>query len=98
MITDLTQFTLFVLIVTATVVPVGAWLSRTFTGQSHAMLERITYKILGIDPDERMSWKRYGAALLLSNGAMMALGYVILRIQNLLPFDSLGRSAPDPAL
>src|SRR5215475_9393352 len=98
MITDLMQFTLFLLIVTAAVVPMGMWLSRTFTGQSHAKLERVTYKILGVDPRERMSWKRYGMALLLSNGTMTGLGYVILRIQNLLPFDSLGRSAQTPDL
>src|SRR5258708_34922553 len=45
-----------------------------------------------------MSWKRYGLALLLSNAAMMGLGYLFLRIQNLLPFDPLGRSAQTPDL
>src|SRR5215470_12498259 len=98
MITDLTQFTLFLLLMTAVVVPMGMWLSRTFTGPSHARIESITYRILGIDPEERMSWKRYGMVLLLSNAAAMGLGYIILRIQNLLPFDSLGRSAQTPDL
>jgi K+-transporting ATPase ATPase A chain len=98
MITDLTQFTIFVLLFTAAVVPMGAWLSRTFTGQRHLKLERITYKILGIDPNEKMSWKRYGMVLLLSNAAMMGLGYILLRIQSLLPFDSLGRIAQTPDL
>lgn len=98
MIRDSTQFTLFVLLCTATVVPMGAWLSKTFTASSHAKLERITYKILGIDPDEKMSWKRYGMALLLSNAAMMGLGYLLLRMQSLLPFDSLGRISQTPDL
>ena len=98
MTTDLIQFTLFVLLFTAAVVPMGIWLSRTFTGQRHLKLERITYKILGIDPNEKMSWKRYGMVLLLSNAAMMGLGYILLRIQSLLPFDSLGRIAQTPDL
>jgi K+-transporting ATPase ATPase A chain len=98
MTTDLIQFTLFVLLFTAAVVPMGIWLSRTFTGQRHLKLERITYKILGIDPNEKMSWKRYGMVLLLSNAAMMGLGYILLRIQTLLPFDSLGRIAQTPDL
>jgi K+-transporting ATPase ATPase A chain len=98
MTTDLIQFTLFVLLFTAAVVPMGIWLSRTFTGQRHLKLERITYKILGIDPNEKMSWKRYGMVLLLSNAAMMGLGYILLRIQTLLPFDSLGRVAQTPDL
>jgi potassium-transporting ATPase potassium-binding subunit len=98
MINDLMQFTLFVLILIALVVPMGMWLARTFSSPSHARLERLTYKVLGIDPEERMSWKRYGMALLLSNAAMMGLGYLFLRIQNLLPFDPLGRSAQTPDL
>jgi potassium-transporting ATPase potassium-binding subunit len=98
MINDLMQFTLFVLILIALVVPMGMWLARTFSSPSHARLERLTYKILGIDPEERMSWKRYGMALLLSDAAMMGLGYLFLRIQNLLPFDPLGRSAQTPDL
>ncbi len=85
MINDLMQFTLFVLILIVLVVPMGMWLARTFSSPSHARLERLTYKVLGIDPEERMSWKRYGMALLLSNAAMMGLGYLFLRIQNLLP-------------
>jgi potassium-transporting ATPase potassium-binding subunit len=98
MISDLTQFALYVLILTAVLVPVGMLLTRTFTGASHTILERLTYKTLGVDPDEGMSWKRCGMALLLSNAAMMGLGYFFLRIQGLLPFDSLGRSAQTPDL
>ena len=98
MISDLTQFALYVLILTAALVPMGMLLTRTFTGASHTILERLTYKTLGVDPDEGMSWKRYGMALLLSNAAMMGLGYFFLRIQGLLPFDSLGRSAQTPDL
>jgi K+-transporting ATPase ATPase A chain len=95
---DLAQFVLYVLILVATVVPLGMWLARTFMGVSHTSVERLTYKALGIDPEERMSWKRYGMVLLLSNAAMMALGYLLLRIQDLLPFDPLGRSAQTPDL
>jgi K+-transporting ATPase ATPase A chain len=98
MISDLTQFALYVLILTAVLVPMGMLLTRTFTGASHTILERLTYKTLGVNPDEGMSWKRYGMALLLSNAAMMGLGYFFLRIQGLLPFDSLGRSAQTPDL
>ena len=98
MISDLTQFTLYVLILIGLIVPTGMWLARTFTSPSHSTLERLTYKVLGIDPEEKMSWKRYGVVLLLSNAAMMGLGYLLLRIQNLLPFDPLGRTAQTPDL
>jgi K+-transporting ATPase ATPase A chain len=93
MINDLTQFILVLLIMTGLVVVMGKWLTRTFTSPNHGMPERWTYGILGVDPSETMSWRRYGMALLLSNGAMMFLGYFLLRIQGLLPFDSLQRAA-----
>jgi len=59
MMNDLMQFTLYVLILIVLVVPMGMWLARTFSSPSHTRLERLTYKVLGIDPEERMSWKRY---------------------------------------
>ena len=68
---DLTQFALSLLLVTVLVVSMGMWLVRTFTDPSHNVVERLTYRILGVDPRERMSWKRYGMALVLSNAAMM---------------------------
>jgi potassium-transporting ATPase potassium-binding subunit len=98
MINDLTQFTLYVLILIVLIVPMGMWLARTFSSPSHSTPERLTYKVLGIDPEEKMSWKRYGVVLLLSNAAMMGLGYLLLRAQNLLSFDPLGRSAQTPDL
>jgi potassium-transporting ATPase potassium-binding subunit len=78
---DLTHFGLYVLILAALTVPMGMWLAHTFTGVSHTRVELLTYRILGIDPDERMSWKRYGMVLLDSNAAMMGLGYFLLRIK-----------------
>lgn len=54
--------------------------------------------MLGVDPDEKMSWKRYGLALLLSNAAMLLLGYALLRLQGLLPGDTLARAAQPPDL
>jgi potassium-transporting ATPase potassium-binding subunit len=95
---DLTQFAVFLLVVTIVVTPVGILLAQTFTGAAHTGVERLTYKILGIDPEERMSWKRYGMVLIMSNAAMMGLGYLLLRIQDWLPFDALGRSAQTPDL
>ena len=94
MTSDLTQFGLVLAIMTVLVVVMGQWLARVFTSPRHSLLEQLTYRVLGIDPSEAMSWKRYGVALLLSNAAMMLLGYAILRLQDLLPLDSLERASP----
>ena len=46
MINDLTQFTLYVLILIVLIVPMGMRLARTFTSPSDSTLERLTYKVL----------------------------------------------------
>lgn len=95
---DITQFVLILAIMTGLVVVLGKWMTHLFTSPTHNILERGTYRILGVDPEEKMSWKRYGAVLLLSNAAMMLLGYFILRIQGFLPGDTLARAAQTPDL
>ena len=76
---------------------VGKWLAHAFTAR-HAWVERRTYALLGVNPDEAMSWQRYGMVLLLSNAGMMLLGYLLLRIQDTLPFDALQRASQSPDL
>ena len=95
---DITQFVLILAIMTGLVVVLGKWMTHLFTSPSHNILERGTYSILGVDPEEKMSWKRYGMVLVLSNAAMLLLGYFILRIQEFLPGDTLARAAQTPDL
>ena len=63
---DITQFVLVLAIMTGLVVVLGKWMTHLFTSPGHNILERGTYRILGVDPEERMSWKHYGVVLLLS--------------------------------
>ncbi len=95
---DITQFVLILAIMTGLVVVLGKWMTHLFSSPSHNFLERGTYRVLGVDPEEKMSWKRYGMVLVLSNAAMMLLGYVILRVQDFLPGDLLARAAQTPDL
>ena len=90
---NIIQFVIVLAIMSGLAVLVGKWLAHAFTSPRHALPERWTYRLLGVNPSEAMSWKRYGLALLLSNAAMMLLSYLILRLQSALPFDSLERAA-----
>lgn len=94
---DITQFIVILAIMSGLVVVLGKWMTHMFTSPSHNILERGTYRILGVDPAEPMSWKRYGTVLLLSNAAMMLVGY-ILRLQQYLPGDPLQRASKTPDL
>jgi K+-transporting ATPase ATPase A chain len=93
---DLTQFILVLAIMTGLVFVLGKWMTHMFTSPADNIVERGTYRILGVDPAEKMSWKRYGMVLLLSNAAMMLLGYLLLRLQQYLPGDTLGRASQTP--
>lgn len=93
---DITQFALVLVVMTGLAVALGAWMHRVFTSTEHNALERGLYRLLGVDPEEPMSWRRYATALLLSNGAMMLLGYALLRLQQRLPGDSLRRASQPP--
>ena len=95
---DTVQFAIILVIMTGLVVVLGKWMARLFTNPAHSFLERGTYRVLGVDPSEKMSWKRYGMVLVLSNAAMMILGYVLLRAQQYLPGDALARASQSPDL
>ncbi|MEW8955628.1 potassium-transporting ATPase subunit KdpA [Clostridium sp.] len=47
-------------------------------------IEGPIYKFLGIDVNEKSTWKKYGVLILISNIVMMGVGYLILRGQNYL--------------
>ncbi|CAM4244275.1 potassium-transporting ATPase subunit KdpA [Kerstersia similis] len=95
---DIMQFVAVLAVMGCLVLLLGKWIARFFTSPAHSFLERGTYRILGVNPDEKMSWKRYGIALLLSNAAMLLLGYALLRLQGYLSMDPLARAAQAPDL
>lgn len=98
MIESITQFAIILAIMTALAVITGKWIARLFTCPTHWFVERATYRILGVCAAEKMTWKRYGLTLLLSNAAMMLLSYLILRLQQYLPGDPLTRASQPPDL
>ena len=94
----LIEYAAVLLALTLLTIPTGKWLARCFTSEHHTWLERCTYGALGVDPQERMGWQRYGAVLVLANAVMMLLGYLLLRVQGWLPLNPLGIAAQTPDL
>lgn len=92
------QFVLLLAIMTALVIPVGNWLYGVFAGQRHTAPERLTYRLLGVDPAHGMNWKVYGLAIVASNLAMLLLAYLLIRLQGALPWNPAGLAAQSPDL
>ena len=73
------------------VVPMGIYLyqvatyKKTFADAIFNPVDNVIYRMSGINPKHPMNWKKYLGALLATNGAMMLLGYLVLRLQSI-PF------------
>jgi K+-transporting ATPase ATPase A chain len=89
------------IIAIALVVPVGNYLYKVFTDDRDWLPERLTYRLLGINSREQMTWQRYAQALVLSNLVQVLLIYVLFRLQDFLPLNpdkaSLTAMSPDLA-
>jgi len=88
------QLLLFVGVLLAITKPIGLYLCRvldadgkTFLDPVIKPLERLTYKLIGVDPRQEHDWKRYAAAMLLFSLVSMLFTYAILRLQALLPLN-----------
>lgn len=86
--------------------PIGAYMSRIFSGQSHFSdrlfnpIEGFIYRLVGVDPSVGMTWKNYGMAFLFSNLLLGVLAFLLLLFQHILPMnpDGIGPLSWDLAL
>jgi K+-transporting ATPase ATPase A chain len=98
------QIALFSVIVIALTKPFGGYMTRVFNGERTLLwpllrpLERVLYGICGVDEKEEQHWVTYGVAMLLFSLAGFVSLYVLMRFQDVLPFNPQGFSALTPDL
>ncbi|OWK33678.1 potassium-transporting ATPase subunit KdpA [Sphingomonas dokdonensis] len=94
----------FVGVLLALTKPVGLWLFALYEGRRtplHHVLgpvENGFYRLAGIDPAAQQGWRRYAVHMLLFNTALLALTYVVLRLQGVLPGNPQGLAGLSPDL
>src|SRR6201987_1436159 len=94
-------FLLFVFLITK---PLGVFMARVFNREKTILdpmlrpIEKIVYRLSGIDEKREMRWTEYAVAMLLFSGISMALLYLIERTQKWLPFNPQKFANVDPAL
>lgn len=87
------QIFLFLGIILAVTKPIGVFLARVFSNEKTFLdricrpVERLIYRICGVDEKSEMNWKEYGFAMLLFSGVTLLLLFVIERAQYWLPFN-----------
>ncbi|THF83998.1 potassium-transporting ATPase subunit KdpA [Deinococcus sp. KSM4-11] len=94
----LLQLLILLAVMGALVVPVGRWLHGVVTGERHTAPERLTYRMLGVNPAEPMDWRRYGQVLVVSNLVMLLISYVLIRLQAAWPWNPSKFAAQPPEL
>jgi K+-transporting ATPase ATPase A chain len=77
--------------------PIGLYLVRvldvngeTFLDLPVKPVEKLIYRIIGVDPQKEQDWKQYALSLLLFSLVGFLLTYLILRVQHLLPLNPQG--------
>ena len=84
------------------VIPVGRYMyhiaagKHTFADPVFDRVDGVIYKVGGVDPNKGMNWKQYALALIATNGVMILIGYLVLRIQSLPIFNpnAIGNMPP----
>jgi potassium-transporting ATPase potassium-binding subunit len=69
--------------------PVGIYLVKVYDGSMGWLrpIERVLYRMGGVDPEEDQHWTRYAASMLVFSLASMLLTYAVLRLQQWLPLN-----------
>ena len=96
----LLQIALFLALLLALVKPLGAYMAHVYEGRVRflAPVERLFYRLMGVDPAAPMTWKTYAAAMLLFNMLGLLSVYALQRAQALLPLNPQRLGAVGPEL
>ncbi len=98
----LLQLALYVVVLVLLVKPLGAYMAavyqgeRTFLSPLLGPVERLIYRVAGVDPAHESDWKRYAFGALLVNLLGFLAVYVLQRLQGVLPLNPQGFGAVSP--
>jgi K+-transporting ATPase ATPase A chain len=96
------QIIVFLAALILLVKPLGLFMAKVYQGERTFLtpifgpLERITYRLAGIHPDDEMDWKTYAGSLLLFSAIGFVFLYLLQRLQGFLPLNPAGMGAVSP--
>ena len=98
------QIVLYCAIIVALTPVLGGYMTRVFDGERTLLspvlvpVERLLYRAGGVDETREQGWLGYTVAMLLFHVGGFAILYLLLRLQDVLPFNPAGQSAVAPDL
>ena len=104
-VTGWAQIVFYLVMLLALVKPLGAFMARVYQGERTLLdpllgpVERTIYRMVGISPEQEMSWQTYALALLVFNGLGLVVVFGLQLAQNRLPLNlqHMGPVTPDQA-
>ena len=87
------QIGLYLFVIFLVTKPLGVFMARVFNREKTFLdpilrpIEKLVYRLTGVDEKREMRWTEYAVAMLLFSGVSMALLYLIERTQKWLPFN-----------
>jgi potassium-transporting ATPase potassium-binding subunit len=87
------QIIVFLVLILAVTKPLGVFMARVFNRERTFLdplarpVERLLYRVTGVDENHEMSWREYAVSMLLFSGMSMVLLYLIERVQQWLPWN-----------
>jgi K+-transporting ATPase ATPase A chain len=87
------QIFIFLALILAITKPLGAFMAKVFSGERTFLdpvarpIERLLYRVTGVDEKHEMRWTEYAFSMLLFSGVSMLLLYLIERVQQFLPWN-----------
>ena len=98
------QIALFCVVIVLITKPLGGYMTRVFAGERTLLspvigpIERLFYRLSGVDEKSEQSWLVYAVAMLLFNLVGFLSLYALMRLQALLPFNPAGQPAVEQSL
>lgn len=96
------QILIYLFLLILLVKPLGKFTARVYQGDHTFLdrlvkpLERLFYRLAGVDPAKEMGWKEYAIAMLIFNAIGLFLVYALQRLQGFLPLKPQGFSGVSP--
>ncbi len=98
------QILIYLGAIAAVTVPLGRFMARVFARERTLLdpvlrpIERLIYRLTGVDETHEMHWTEYALAMLAFSLVSMLALYLTMRLQALLPFNPQGLAAVPPDL
>lgn len=98
------QYIIYLLILIALAIPLGRYIGKVMNGEKVFLsrigrpCEGLVYRLLHIDENEEMTWKRYALSVILFSSLFLVTLFLIILLQGILPLNPENMERPSLSL